>query len=75
MGGVCAVSPTQRPTGRHPSGADLCQICGASGALMVTEQAQWLFIRSRRRVLCEPCFYVVYARAERYGINIAVTSL
>ena len=64
-----------REQGRHPSGAAICQICGASGALVVTEQAHWLFIRGRRRVTCEPCFYVLYARAERFGINIAVTSL
>lgn len=64
-----------RARGRHPSGAAICQICGASGALVVTETALWLFVRARRRVLCEPCFYVVYARAERYGINIGVTSL
>lgn len=50
-------------------------MCGASGALVVTEHALWLWRKPRRRILCEPCFYVVYARAERFGVNIGVSPL
>jgi hypothetical protein len=61
--------------GRHPSGADLCQQCGASATLRVALGPDWVSRRLRLYAICENCAPGEIAAAERFHRDLTITAL
>jgi hypothetical protein len=65
----------EKINGRHPSGADLCQQCGASATLRVAVGPDWVSRRMRLYAICENCAPGEIAAAERFGRDLTLTAL
>lgn len=58
--------------GEHPSGALICQTCGASAALVATFGPDWSGRRRRSKLQCNECARVALTVAERFGLTLAI---
>lgn len=67
--------PSLVPNGRHPSGADLCQQCGARATLQAAVGPDWASRRMRLFAICENCAPGEIAAAERWGRDLTITAL
>jgi len=59
-------------TGRHPSGVLICQICGASGALVATHGPDAFRRRPKSQVVCLLCSQVSSLVAERFRLSLTL---
>ncbi len=64
--------PQETATGRHPSGALLCQICGASGALVATHGPDVFRRRQKSQIVCSSCSSVCALVAERFRLTLTL---
>lgn len=64
--------PQKVTTGRHPSGVLICQICGASGALVATHGPDVFRRRTKSQVVCVACSQVAALVAERFRLTLTL---
>jgi hypothetical protein len=74
-GGSMFQRTSQHINGRHPSGADLCQQCGASATLVAHLGPDWVARRVRSYAVCSECAPGEIAAAERFGRDLTLTAL
>lgn len=58
--------------GEHPSGALICQTCGASGALVATHGPDAFRRRPKSAVVCLLCAQTASLVAERFRLSLTL---